>query len=146
MTIIRSATELLIIGYLAFLAVYDIRHKRVTDRSLILFLPIILLKCTLTVICGSLTDLIPMLVGAAAGFGILLIAAMLTNGGIGGGDIKLAGVLGLATEVSGMCVMLTVASIAAVLYGAIYNKLKKTAIRIPFVPFMAVGYVITLII
>ena len=145
MTIIRSATELAIIAYLAFLAVYDIRHKRVTDKSLILFLPIILLKCTLTVICGSLLDLIPMLVGAAAGFGILLVAAMLTNGGIGGGDIKLAGVLGLATEVSGMCVMLTVASIAAVLYGAIYNR-KKTAIRIPFVPFMAVGYLITIFI
>ena len=145
MTIIRSATELAIIAYLAFLAIYDIRHKRVTDKSLIFFLPIILLKCTLTVICGSLTDFIPMLVGAAAGFGILLIAAMLTNGGIGGGDIKLAGVLGLATGVSRMCVILTVASIAAVLYGAIYNR-KKTAIRIPFVPFMAVGYVITLII
>jgi len=145
MTIIHSATELAIVAYLIFLAVYDIRHKRVTDRSLILFLPIILLKCTLTVICGSLLDLIPMFVGAAARFGILLIAAMLTNGGIGGGDIKLAGVLGLATGVSGMCVMLTVASIAAVLYGAIYNR-KKTAIRIPFVPFMAVGYLITLII
>lgn len=145
MTIIHSATELAIIAYLAFLAVYDIRHKRVTDKSLIFFLPIILLKCTLTVICGSLLDLIPMLVGAAAGFGILLVAAMLTNGGIGGGDIKLAGVLGLATGVSGMCVMLTVASIAAVLYGAIYNR-KKTAIRIPFVPFMAVGYLITLFI
>ena len=145
MTIIRSATELAIIAYLAFLAVYDIRHKRVTDRSLLMFLPIILLKCTLTVICGSLLDLIPMLVGAAAGFGILLVAAMLTNGGIGGGDIKLAGVLGLATGVSGICVMLTVASLAAVLYGAIYNKRKKTA-RIPFVPFMAVGYVISLLI
>ena len=145
MTIIRSATELAIVAYLIFLAVYDIRHKRVTDKSLIFFLPIILLKCTLTVICGSLLDLIPMLVGAAAGFGILLVTAMLTNGGIGGGDIKLAGVLGLATEVSGMCVLLTVASIAAVLYGAIYNR-KKTAIRIPFVPFMAVGYVISLLI
>ena len=127
MTIIRSATELAIIAYLIFLAVYDIRHKRVTDKSLIFFLPIILLKCTLTVICGSLLDLIPMLVGAAAGFGILLVAAMLTNGGIGGGDIKLAGVLGLATGVNGMCVMLTVASFAAVVYGAIYNKRNKTA-------------------
>jgi len=145
MTIIRSATELLIIGYLAFLAVYDIRHKRVTDRSLILFLPIILLKCTLTVICGSLLDFIPILVGAAAGFGILLVAAMLTNGGIGGGDIKLAGVLGLATGITGMCVMLTVASLAAVLYGAIYNERKKT-VRIPFVPFMAVGYLVSLLI
>ena len=146
MTIIHSATELAIIGYLAFLAVYDIRYKRVTDKSLIFFLPIILLKCTLTVFCGSLLDLISMLVGAAAGFGILLVTAMLTNGGIGGGDIKLAGVLGLATGITGMCVMLTVASLAAVVYGAIYNKRKKTAIRIPFVPFMAVGYLITLII
>ncbi len=145
MTIIRSATELAIIAYLAFLAVYDIRHKRVTDISLIFFLPIILLKCTLTVICGSLLDLIPMFVGAAAGFGILLVAAMLTNGGIGGGDIKLAGVLGLATGITGMCVMLTVASLAAVLYGAICNKRKKTA-RIPFVPFMAVGYLVSLLI
>lgn len=145
-TIIRSVIELAIIGYLLFLSIYDIRHHRVTNDSILLYIPIVTLKCTVIVCLGTLFDYVPMLLGAAAGFGILLSAAMITHGGIGGGDIKLAAVLGLATGLQGMLVLLCAASLGAVIYGLIYKRIKKTdKMKLAFVPFMLAGYVIALL-
>ncbi len=146
MTIIHLVTELLIVGYLIYLAVYDIKHHKVTNKSVLLFLPIAWLKCTVTLCFGTFGDLIPMLLGSAAGFAILLFSAMLTHGGIGGGDIKLAAVLGLATGLRGMLVLLCAASVCTVLCGAVYRLIKKEKLtKLPFVPFMTVGYLVSLL-
>ena len=146
-TIIHSVVELAIIGYLIYLSIYDIRHHKVTDSSVLLYIPIVTLKCTVEVCLGTLFDYVPMLLGAAAGFVILLSAAMLTHGGIGGGDIKLAAVLGLAAGLQGMLVTLLVASLGAAIYGVVHKYiLKKDMLAIAFVPFMLVGYVIALLI
>ena len=146
MTIILSVIELAIIGYLIYLSVYDIRHHKVTNNSILMYIPVVMLKCTVNVCMGTLFDYVPMLLGAAAGFGILLSAAMLTHGGIGGGDIKLAAVLGLAAGLKGMLVTLVVASLGAAIYGIAYKKIKKTdKISLAFVPFMLAGYVIALL-
>ena len=146
MTIILSVIELAIIGYLIYLSIYDIRHHKVTDNSVLMYIPIVTLKCTVLVCMGTLFEYVPMLLGAAAGFAILLSAAMITHGGIGGGDIKLAAVLGLAAGLKGMLVTLIVASLGAALYG-LFQKylLKKEKLAIAFVPFMLVGYVIALL-
>ena len=142
----RVITELAIIGYLIYLSIYDIRHHKVTNDSVLLYIPIVTLKCTVLVCMGTLLDYVPMLLGAAAGFGILLSAAMLTHGGIGGGDIKLAAVLGLAAGLKGMLVTLLVASLGAAVYGIIHKKiLKKEKLAIAFVPFMLAGYVAALL-
>ena len=146
MTIIRSVIELAIIGYLIYLSIYDIRHHKVTNDSVLLYIPIVTLKCTALVCMGTLLDYVPLLLGAAAGFAILLSAAMITHGGIGGGDIKLAAVLGLAAELKGMLVTLLVASLGAAIYGIIHKKiLKKEKLAIAFVPFMLAGYIIALL-
>ncbi len=146
MTIIHSVIELAIIGYLIYLSIYDIRHHKVPNDAVLLYVPIVTLKCTVEVCLGSLCDYIPMLLGAAAGFAILLSAAMLTHGGIGGGDIKLAAVLGLAAGLDGMLVTLVVASLGAAVYGVIHKfVLKKDKLAIAFVPFMLVGYVAALL-
>ena len=146
MTITLSVIELAIIGYLIYLSIYDIRHHKVTNDSVLLYVPIVTLKCTVLVCMGALLDYVPMLLGAAAGFAILLSAAMLTHGGIGGGDIKLAAVLGLAAGLKGMLVTLIVASLGAALYGLIQKYVRKQEkLAIAFVPFMLVGYVIALL-
>ena len=121
----RSVIELAIIGYLIYLSIYDIRHHKVTNDSVLLYIPIVTLKCTVLVCMGTLLDYVPMLLGAAAGFAILLSAAMITHGGIGGGDIKLAAVLGLAAGLKGMLVTLLVASLGAAIYGIIHKKILK---------------------
>lgn len=147
MTITRSVIEILIIGYLLYLSVYDIRHHRITNDSVLLYIPIVTMKCTVEVCFGTLFDYVPMLFGAAAGFVILLTAAMLTHGGIGGGDIKLAAVLGLAAGLQGMLVTLLVASLGAMLYGIVYKKIKKSDnMKLAFVPFMLAGYIVSLFI
>ena len=146
MTIILSVIELAIIGYLIYLSVYDIRHHKVTNNSVLLYIPVVMLKCTVEVCLGTLLDYVPMLLGAAAGFAILLSAAMITHGGIGGGDIKLAAVLGIAAGLKGMLVTLLVASLGAAIYGIIHKKiLKKEKLAIAFVPFMLAGYIIALL-
>lgn len=145
-TIIRSVIEFLIIGYLLYLSIYDIRHHKVTNDSILLYIPIVTLKCTAIVCMSTLFDYVPMLLGAAAGFAILLSAAMITHGGIGGGDIKLAAVLGLATGLWGMLVTLVVASLGALIYSVIHKFiLKKEKLAIAFVPFMLAGYVVALV-
>ncbi len=143
----RSVIELAIIGYLIYLSIYDIRHHKVTNNSVLMYVPIVTLKCTVLVCMGTLLDYVPMILGAAAGFVILLSAAMLTHGGIGGGDIKLAAVLGLAAGLKGMLVTLLVASLGAAVYGIIHKRiLKKEKLAIAFVPFMLVGYIVSLFI
>ncbi len=145
-TIIRIAAECLIVGYLIFLSVYDIRHHKVTDKSLLWFTPVVLVKCVTAVCFGTFSAVIPMLLGAAFGFSLLLIAAMVTHGGIGGGDIKLAGILGFAAGLKGMILLLCTSSVGAVLYGLACRMLKKEEkLSIPFVPFMTAGYVLAAI-
>ncbi len=89
----------------------------------------------------------PVLLGAAAGFVILLSVAMITHGGIGSGDIKLTAVLGLAAGLTGTLVSLVVASLAAAGYGAVQMYIrKKPKLSLAFVPFLVAGYIVSLLI
>jgi prepilin signal peptidase PulO-like enzyme (type II secretory pathway) len=149
----RVITELAIIGYLIYLSVYDIRYHKIRNNAVLLFLPIVMMKCTLRVCMGTLNvpgtlfAYVHMLLGAVAGFVILLSAAMITHGGIGGGDIKLTAVLGLAAGLTGTLVSLVVASLAAAGYGAFQMYVrKKPKVSLAFVPFLLAGYVTALLI
>ena len=86
------------------------------------------------------------LAGAATGFLILLAAALISkNGaGIGGGDIKLAAVMGFAYGPFHMISILLAASgLAAIVSLIIARKPKKEdtqkSLSLPFVPFLAIG-------
>ena len=98
MITIRTVTELLTLGYLIALSVYDIRYKRVTNTSLLLLLPAVFLIGITEI--RSAGDMLSFLLGGLSGGGILLTAAMATKGGIGGGDIKLMALLGITTNIS----------------------------------------------
>ena len=142
----RIITELAIIGYLIYLSIYDIRYHKIRNNAVLLFIPVVMMKCTLRVCMGTLFEYVPMLFGAAAGFTILLVAAMITHGGIGGGDIKLSAVLGLAASLTGTLVSLVVASLAAAGYGAFQMYVrKKPKVSLAFVPFLLTGYVTALL-
>lgn len=151
--VFRSVIELAIIGYLIYLSIYDIRYHKIRNNAVLLFIPIVMMKCTLRVcrgtlnVPGTLFAYVPMLLGAAAGFVILLSAAMITHGGIGGGDIKLTAVLGLAAGFTGTLVSLVVASLAAAGYGAFQMYVrKKPKVSLAFVPFLLTGYTVSLLI
>lgn len=101
-------------------AVYDILYRRVPDRALVFFIPLAALAPLIQVYFILEYDRMPIfiwpvvaeaLVGALLGFCIPLAAAMATGGsGMGGGDIKFCGVLGLVYGPSGMALVFLVAA------------------------------------
>lgn len=80
------------------IAVIDLEHRLVLNRMLLAAAPLVI-AANLFLGEASLTSI---LLGAVLGFGLFLVLALLTPGGIGMGDVKLAGVMGLATGLSGI--------------------------------------------
>lgn len=138
--------ELQAFACIAGFAAYDLKKKRVPDRALLLFLPFAL-AAPLVRTAALGTALLPLLflyslMGAAAGFMILLAAAMLSREGvgIGGGDIKLAAVMGFLYGPSRMlAILLTASGLAACVSLAMRHKRKEEMLSLPFVPFLMIG-------
>jgi len=87
------------------------------------------------------------LVGGATAFTIFLIIAWISKGGMGFGDVKMAGMIGLATGMPGVFAALMV----AILFGGLVAlfllifRIKKKKEGIPFGPFLAIGAMTALI-
>lgn len=122
-------------------ALIDLEHRVIPNR-------LTLLGAVLAVAVGTALDPAGeperLLAGLAAG-GFLLIAALAYPGGMGMGDVKLAGVIGLFLGRAVIPAIL-VALLAGVLYGALVIARKgahagrKTAV--PFGPFLALGAIV----
>ncbi|MDP2166936.1 MAG: prepilin peptidase [Thermodesulfovibrionales bacterium] len=86
------------------------------------------------------------LIGAAAGFCLFYLVAVLSRGGMGGGDIKLMAMIGGLTGWKSVLLTTFAGSLMGSLIGiflmAFKGKGRKT--KIPFGPFLAMGAVITL--
>jgi prepilin signal peptidase PulO-like enzyme (type II secretory pathway) len=126
-------------------AACDIKTKRVPDKALVFVLPVALAAPVIRMFAGSSGVLPPLLIsvlGAAAGFGVLLAAALASKGGsgVGGGDIKLTAVLGLIYGPAEIIAVLLIASLLALPVGLIRRERSGgQTLRLPFVPFIAAG-------
>ncbi len=135
---------LVLIALLVPIALIDLDHRIIPNR-------LTALGSIAALAVGAATDLsgVPeqLIAGAAAG-GFLLLAALARPGGMGMGDVKLAGMLGLflGREVA---VALLVALVVGTLVGIGVmarrgvGEGRKTAI--PFGPFLALGGVVALL-
>lgn len=92
-------------------------------------------------------SMIDMLLGALLGGGLLLIIAMASRGGMGGGDIKFAAALGLWFGWQYTLMTLLLAFILGGVFGVIILALKIRGRKdvIPFGPFIAIGAWISLL-
>lgn len=136
--------QLVTLGIVFFLALYDHRHHKVRNAALLAFLPWCLFSVLLSAWIDPWREPWTVLLSALSGFlcgGVLLLfTALATNGGIGGGDIKLAALLGLCYGGYGILLVLTSASILALISTGVYALLtKRHPSRIAFVPYMAAG-------
>ncbi len=118
-------------------AVIDLEHRRVLNRMIVAALPLVL--------SGSLLFNTPAprsaLLGALAGFGFFLLVAWLRPGGMGMGDVKLAGLIGLATGLGGVIVALVVgifAGGAAALALLAVTRFDRRA-TMAYAPYLVVG-------
>jgi len=142
-----TAYEMLALCCIAGFAAYDLRRKRVPDRALALFCPIALM--------APFADSLPYqgwkmflcafplpLAGAATGFFILLASAMTSRegAGIGGGDIKLAALIGFIYGPYRMLAILLIASALAGISALFFCRAQTGRnLSLPFVPFLAAG-------
>ncbi|WEG16109.1 prepilin peptidase [Alkalihalophilus pseudofirmus] len=129
---------LLLISLLAIIFVSDIRYMLIPDKILLFFTPLFLL---LRLAVAPLDPWWSSLVGAAVGFGLLLLIAVISRGGMGGGDIKLFAVLGLVLGWHDVLL----AFFFSCLYGTIIAGIGMAAGKvkrkkpIPFGPFIVLG-------
>jgi leader peptidase (prepilin peptidase) / N-methyltransferase len=119
-------------------ALIDLEHRIIPNRLTALGAVLALVLGTALDPAGEPTRLIA---GAAAG-GFLLIAALAYPGGMGMGDVKLAGVIGLFLG-SAVAPAILIALFAGVIVGAVVIARKGAAAgrktAIPFGPFLAFG-------
>ncbi|MGD6895118.1 prepilin peptidase [Bacillus infantis] len=126
-----------LISLMIIVFVSDIKYMIIPDKVLLVFAVIFLLER----IFFPLSPWWDSLLGAAAGFFLLLFIAVISKGGMGGGDIKLFAVIGLALGTK--LVLLTF--FFATLFGAVFGivgmligKVEKGK-PIPFGPYIALG-------
>jgi leader peptidase (prepilin peptidase)/N-methyltransferase len=146
---VASGLTLVAFLYLAAISValafIDIEHHRLPD---VIVLPSYavgaILLSTACILVGDYAALLRAGVGLVAMAGVYLVLAALWKGGMGLGDVKLAGVLGLYLGYTGWGA-LAVGSIGAFILGGIFGLvlilLHKTTRKsgIPFGPWMALG-------
>lgn len=130
--------------FLAGFALYDKRHHRIRNAALLAFLPWCLFAPLLMYRASPYLSLaywgLRSIVGFLAGFVLLLAVSLATNGGIGGGDIKLVALLGIPFGVSGLMTALVLSCIYALIHLSIRKAFKKKpAENIPFAPYLFFG-------
>lgn len=112
--------ELAVLCCVARFAAYDLKKKRVPELAL-------------------------SFAGMAAGFFVLLAAALISHdgAGIGGGDIKLAALMGFAYgPYRLLAILLTAAFLAGCFAFVLQCRKKALPLCLPFVPFLATGSLI----
>jgi prepilin signal peptidase PulO-like enzyme (type II secretory pathway) len=144
---ILSAYRILTLAILLLFAIYDYRHHKVRNCALLAFLPWCLLYIPIAITVLPSTSVMQILLhcilGSMSGFLLLLSISSATNGGIGGGDIKLVALIGIFLGASCLMAVLTAACLLALFHLGIQAFLKKRRVHhIPFVPYIFTGYLL----
>lgn len=137
----RGLAGLLIFSFSLVVAFIDLEHYLIPN-GLVLFLLLAGAIYYLTVPGRSLLN---QTVGLAAGFAILFLLAVISGGGVGGGDVKLAGAMGFWLGYPGIFNALFWGALAGSIIGISLMILgfKKHKDPIPFGPFLLLGFCIS---
>ncbi|MEK5147577.1 prepilin peptidase [Psychrobacillus sp. FSL K6-4615] len=137
---LELVVALLFISLLVIITVSDIAYMLIPDKILLFFLiPLIVLR-----VFEPLSPWWDSIVGAVVGFGVLFLIAIVSKGGMGGGDIKLFFVIGLVLGWVPTLLTLFLASIIGTVIGVISLKRTKQGRKtpIPFGPSIAIAAII----
>ncbi len=134
-------TELIVswslVSLFIIITVSDLKYMLIPDKILLVFAGVLLIER----IFIPLTLWWDSLLGAAIGFTLLLIIAIVSRGGMGGGDIKLFALIGFVVGTKTMLLSFMLATFYGAFFGIIglLFKLVKRGKPIPFGPFIAAG-------
>jgi len=131
------------------IAIIDLHHQLILNRLVYpsLIAALIIAPFFIKNGDGLLFHFLNALIGGAVGFVILLVPALLTRGGMGFGDVKMAALIGLATGFGQVLVAILGGIILGGLVAVILLvlRIKKRKEAIPFGPFLSLATIITLI-
>ncbi len=138
---LELGVTILFISLLVIITVSDMAYMLIPDKVLLSFALILIMMR----ICSPLDPWWDAMVGAAVGFGILLAIAIVSKGGMGGGDIKLFFVIGLVLGFKLTLVAMFISSFIGLIAGIVQLIWQKKGRKqpIPFGPWIAMGSVIT---
>ncbi len=128
--------------FLSYFAYEDIKTRRLSGKGIFLF----------AIVGVMISVLFPVytigqiLLGMGVGGG-LLIVSLLSKGGIGAGDGIVVLISGIYLGFQGNCLFLLLALLVSSFYSGVLWIGKKVdrKWRIPFVPFLVVGYIMKLV-
>lgn len=131
---------ILLISLLVIIVVSDFAYMLIPDKVLLFFLPLLFIGRVLS----PLTPWWDSLLGAVVGFGILYSIAVLSKGGMGGGDIKLFFLLGLVLGTLNALLTLFIAAVIGMVVGIIVLKARQQSRKtpIPFGPSIAIAAIV----
>ena len=131
---------LLFVSLLLCITVSDIAYMLIPDKILIFFLPFLILGRFIS----PLSPWWDSIVAAILGFGLLFFIAIVSKGGMGGGDIKLFFLIGLVLGTLNTLLTLFIAAVIGMIVGIIVltarGQGRKTLI--PFGPSIALAAII----
>jgi len=131
---------ILFISMLVIITVSDLAYMLIPDKVLLFF-------GTLLIIARVFSPLEPWwdsIIGTVGGFGLLLLIAILSKGGMGGGDIKLFAVIGLVLGLIPTLLTLFLAAFIGAIVGVIHLRRSKQGRKtpVPFGPSIALAAII----
>jgi leader peptidase (prepilin peptidase) / N-methyltransferase len=134
---VELVVALTLISLLLIITVSDLAYMIIPNKVLIVFLVLFIVER----IFIPLKSWYDPLLGAGVGFGLLFLIGVISKGGMGGGDIKLFGVLGLALGWSSILLTFFFAALIGTVVGIIGMLLGKVKRKkpIPFGPSIAAG-------
>ncbi|MGB6873337.1 MAG: prepilin peptidase [Dehalococcoidia bacterium] len=130
--------------------VIDLEHGLILNKVVYPGMVVALLLALLPqagLVQWTVTGVADAALGGGIGFGIFLLIALVSRGGMGWGDVKLAALIGLAT---GFPLVILAVIMAAILGGIVavalvIAKKRKRRETIPFGPFLALATMVTLL-
>ncbi|HVM21282.1 MAG TPA: prepilin peptidase [Egibacteraceae bacterium] len=143
---------LLFAWLLAVVAVIDAQTRKIPNRLTYPLTPALaVLLAVAAVASGQPGRLVPALVGGVAGFGALLLLAIVQPRGMGIGDVKLAGFIGLGLGYLGGWPLVLLGLFGGFLLGGVVavtlvaTRLRRRRDLIPFGPYLSAGAVVALL-
>lgn len=133
---------------LIVITIIDYYHKIIPDRlNLMILIMGIIFKLTALFMLKEENILVDSVLGFLIGGGIFLFIAIVTNGAMGGGDIKIMGALGVWFGVKGILLITLLSFItgAVVSIVLLITKIKSRKDEIPFGPFICISTLLAIL-
>lgn len=132
---------LLLISLLIIIFVSDYTYMLIPNKILIFFLPLFIIARIII----PLDPWFDPIIGAVVGYVLIALIIIISNGGMGAGDMKLFGVIGIVLGWKNVLLTFFLASLFGALIGGIFMLIKKVnrGEPIPFGPFIVLGTIIS---